>query len=274
MNIYESHEKLRMDLRDNKEEWVEEHPDDPDMPSTIVFFRDEDPVAMVTVTNDRDTILNVLHMGCYGFSASAVSFSMEALSAKTEENPYTGKPWEAGDMSVISANYPEAFENGVLAECYAVSSYDREGHYVHTTDNFYRKGGEVVWTDEMIYSTEVESDTSYGGYIHDTLLEILGKSTMILDAEEQLSSGGLPTKFFGLDLDPTSVTATVAMDMTTLSVMYGKNMIIIGSLSAAPGSARAEQIEARKDSLQRMVEKELGSSVTLTTYDPTAPTDS
>jgi hypothetical protein len=232
-------------MKEYKESWVAEHPDSPDMPIFLHFYRGDELVVAAQCPLDRDTALHAGHIGATGFNADAMVLTFEGYHSDLVKSPVTGKDWEHLEMQYLAQNDPQAFEKGWIEECLNTTSHERFGGYVMHTSPFRRHGTEVEWQeDREIYTGP---DDKAGGLMFDYLQRTMSASKLIDlirdDAETNKDPKAMATLWLGDAMAEDQ--RLFHTDVATVTALKERELVTSVILLAEEGSERHQLIIER-----------------------------
>ena len=212
-----------------KEGWVATHPDEPDGFLSVHFYRDDDRlVGKAYLRPDRDTLLEVLAWGAYGFSADYLMFSMESYITNVMENPVTGKPWESGEMAVVANEYPEHVESGAVLDCFTICAFSRESSLFTEMHPFNAKNGQITWLEgDRAFSTKSKEEAQqFGGLITDFVKKTMKQKGKVFDELQEIAGTELEGK--------TREIVLVAQDFAAATRLLQIDMVAGAMIAAYP----------------------------------------
>jgi hypothetical protein len=250
MNVEEHLRLVLPKIRQSKEDIVRDYPGDPDSPTVIEIWRQEELVATMMCMPDRDLMLFLLKFGIVGMEADAVMYSSEMVLSRHTVNPGTGKPWEGNEKQDILKNHPDYWFDGLVEEATATTVWNRAGEMASCLQTFVINGTEVSWGKEH-YSSDTNQIVGplldqISMFWHD---ETLGEQADLIASGERPDfpemSEGLKAEIEAM----TPVERQARQDLAVLSFMKMRLMqlgqqVAIG-LHAPQDSERAKIIQAR-----------------------------
>ena len=165
-----------------KQRKVDEHQDNPDVPSTVITWRGGQLVAIAQSPHvSRDDLLMLANVCSHGFSAEVLVLVQETYKSEVELNPLTGLKWAPGEMQHV-AEHHDGLDQHWVTEALMVMCYDRAGGYDVVELPYRITGGVLTWAPSL--DTDDEKMAGFGGYIHETLLAIMAQDDLLTTAHK------------------------------------------------------------------------------------------
>lgn len=161
-------------MKNLKEAYVKEHPESPDLLTYIQYYRGDEMVAVMAHGADRETMMEMGEKGRFCFSADRVVMVYEGYVTLKGINPYTGDPWEPGDIQHAAEN-EGGLDRGVTVETVMCIGFE-EGHDVSILSPYRIEGEEVIWIDKL--PEEIVSVAMVGGAIQEFFSEVMKDITL------------------------------------------------------------------------------------------------
>ena len=236
-------------LKAQKEEWARQNPDDPEVPNAIHVWRDDEPIAMVGMINDRDTMMEAAHLIAYGMRADVLLLSFETLTASTPTNPVTGERWEANDMSVLAQTYPEAYEKGWIQDAFTAYAYTKDHRWWCSNVPYRVVDGLIEWGEEVVMdSEEMGEDGDTDGFIQTALRLIMEHETMAEEITQKMMDSGAPKSLID---ELSTERVKVTMDLSTIAALHEKELATAAMLTASEANGeRAEEIVKQTEGIR------------------------
>lgn len=161
----------------------------------VLSFREPEPIAVVSVANDREQLIEAARLSAVGFAADLIAVCMDAAISSTLVNPETAEPWGQGEMAAFADEHPEQAKR-LFQDTMIVSVFNRDGEVSHTIRAFDVNGQALSWID-----WEPPPDLELGGYIDDDMRVVMEDPPMgILPPGVRLLVSDLDTLRSGVDL--------------------------------------------------------------------------
>lgn len=224
--------------RDVKEDAVRRHKGRVDLDTTIICYRGDDPVALVSLPPHRDELLNVAHMAARGFGPDVLAVTNDSYMTAGEpeevKDPRTGERWtrnsgqEPGSMQTYVAEF--GFD-GTVFEVLETHVLNRAGDTLYQAQPYEVVGRVVKWLE-----WEDRPNMKVVGLVPSVLKEAMEKVSM-----DQL----LPDWAQALIAkDPER--GRCELDMATMLAIETKSTVPVDVvLFARPGSPRAQALRKK-----------------------------
>jgi hypothetical protein len=234
-------EAARM-VRRIKEEMVRKHKGRVDLETTIICYRGDDPVALITLPPHRDAMLRIARIAAQGFGPDVMSVSHDTYLAQGRgedavKDPRTGEFWKAavGDGPGAMQTYVEEHGfDGTVSEALITHVMNRAGDVQTIVRPYEVDGRTVTWTPLARDSKDME----FSGDVPDGLLAAMASMTV-----DQI----VPAWAYDL-VDGDLERARWHMDMATLQVMEEKmrgSLPVVVQLFAKPGTPRHQMFRTK-----------------------------
>jgi hypothetical protein len=239
MNLGDKAVKTAEAIRQLKDEWVAEHPDEPDIQIQIYFWRGDELIVVASTVIDKNIALKAGQLGTVGFSATAMALCFEGYHSTLEKSPITGEPWIHQEMQFVCETMPEAQEKGWVTPALTIAAHERGGAYSLRLMPYRVKGDVVEWLEvqESGASTddEVQADGSMFHYLQHTL-----QSKTIAD---HITESGDSINDLIEFMTPEQV--LVHSDLATYGALKHQELITSALFPAVEGSLRAQALIQR-----------------------------
>ena len=238
MNIFDMLDDLIHDMKARKEVWVKDHPDDPNMPSTLFGYREDDLVGQAFCMPDRDKMLNLVNYLSYGWACDVVTLGYETYHTSLEKNPITDLEWGPGEMQELAEQY-DGIKKGWVTDSLTLSGYDRDLNCFLAALHFRTDGENVEWLGEpIIFRSDSNDGDKFDGLVHDAMCTIMKNKTINDSLLELLGE----EKYREAVESLSPVAAKVHQDLAAVKFVLSQDMALGASLTAAEGSERQAYI--------------------------------
>jgi len=229
-------------MKDTKESWVADEPENTDLAIYLHFWRGDDLAAMIQTPLDRDTGLAAGRVAASGFGATAMSITFESYYSNLGESPVTGERWEPREMQYVFEAVAENRTEHWVKECLTTTAHDRGGEYgLISLPYVIEDKTKVIWSDEkQTVSSNIEGEAG-GGVMFEYLQDVMQQPTIEEVIGQQDSE--LIDLMNSLVDDPEA--RQFHTDMATLAALEERQLVTAAMFSAEPGSNRAKWIEER-----------------------------
>lgn len=244
MSLKDKMDQITDLMKNTKESWVATRPENPDLAIYLHFWRGDDLAVMLQTPLDRDTALEVGHVGAAGFAATAMSITFESYHSTERISPNTGEPWKPHEMQYTVEAVPENKEKHWVLECLSTSAHERGGEYCFSSLPYWIEDFQVRWGEEQaIYSTSNTEGESAQGYMFDYLQNAMSQPTLEEVMAEKAKTEPVYEMMSGLVPEPER--RLFHTDMATFHSLEERKLVTTGMFAAEPGSLREELIKER-----------------------------
>lgn len=162
------------------EDMVRSHKGDWNFGTMMMCYRGDDPVAMLVLPPNRDTLLQTAHIAARGFGPDVLVLTHDSFVASTPwkdaKDPRTGKMWapNPGDVPGPLQTYVDEFGyDGTVVDCLVTHVVNRAGDARIKPHPYAVDGRKVEWLDI------VPDDAAYrDDGVRAALQQIMGMPTL------------------------------------------------------------------------------------------------
>lgn len=238
MSVENNVKDMIHDLKQRKEMWVEDHPDNPDMPTNLLCYRNGELVVQSYAMADRDKMLTLANLLAFGTACNEIAASFETLQSHLEKNPVTELDWGPEEMAQLAAEY-DGKKKGWVHDALMLTAYDRDGNHFTASLEWTVEDGKVVWGEEHVYLSTDEGGAKQAGVVHDAFVQIMANDTILTAIEESEGDGFLET----INSSIGSVDQWIHSDIATVKMALRQGLAIAAGLSAEKDSERAKRAD-------------------------------
>jgi hypothetical protein len=231
-------------LRESKEKIVHDTPEDPDSPTVIEVFRNEQRIATMMSAPDRDLMLLLIKFSIIGLKADRIMFSFEGVTTKHPVNPGTGKPWGEGEIQKVLQNKPDYWVDGLIEETILTSVWDRNGQMAASVHRFSVEGQKVIWGEETISYDGEDKTGMKGGLVPDEIASYWRETTIHDEAmaivKKEIEEMSEAERLVRMD-----IAVMTFMRVALLSLGKAGQVMIAMHASTDPDDERTKHLTAR-----------------------------
>lgn len=229
-------------LREAKEQMVIRDPKDPDCPTVIEIYRQDELICTMMCEPNRDLMLMLLKFAIIGMEADMVAYNTEVVSTTHPVNPGTGKPWGPDEKLKVLRDHPDYWFEGLVEEALLTTIWDRSGNAISAISKFAINGTETTWGD-----CHISEDGGVGGYITEEVSMFWHEETMAEQA--QAAANGerpdLPDMAEKLRKELAEMPLEERQARQDLTIM-----LVLQTALALKGQMAAIALHAKKDSMR------------------------
>lgn len=212
---------------------------------TMMFcFRGDDPVAMMTLPPNRETLLQTAFLAARGFGPDLLAVSHDTYIAVAKDgewkDPRTGKPWATpvGDVPGPLQTYIEEFGyDGTVVDCLVTHAVNRAGDASVEILPYVVDGRFVRWLD---LGQGLDRSMYRDDGVQQALQKMMGMTTL-----DQVMPGLLPDRVKQQATSNPEV-ARWSYDMATVAIIEdGVDTRVDVRLFAEPGSPRHQLFRSK-----------------------------
>lgn len=151
--------------QDVLEDMVRSHKGDWNFGSMMMCYREDDPVAMLVLPPNRDTLLQTAMIAIRGFGPDMLTLTHDSFIAaapwKDSLDPRTGKHWapNPGDAPGSLQTYVDEFGyDGTVVDCLVTHVMNRAGDARVEPRPYVVDGRKVMWRDDIVPDRATYSD--------------------------------------------------------------------------------------------------------------------